>query len=393
MANVTPLKRTWTKATTTRDASWLIRRGVILQWNDMPCLLNYFSRAEQLGIVRQLAKSFCSHSNNRAVAERTVESLLTWLSYTADDEISKTFITKLFKQKNARQACWVLIEITLNQETIISSDRQELVYATAVAFICELGKQLNDLSGKRSFVNKELLWDHLATYLLSLSNVNNSAVRLSLLSYFASMSHTEVGSRFFVRIMQRFGYTVLDRLFIALFDKKQEAVALEYLLETMPALLRGDYQTQRTLAKIFKHYMYRLPRRSVIFLRIISEEINDELARHNLLKHLASLYLVLSEIDQHNLAADYLLNISTFNRDPQFKEIVNSTLNSGKLREHFSAMLSFIISDDNQLFARKLAKKRSSRRLGFSRNKHEISTFEMITSLGNGELAKLSKAS
>lgn len=393
MDNVTPLKRTWSKATTTGDARWLIERGVILQWNDMYYLLDYFSLAEQLRIIRQLAKYFCLQSNNRAVAERTVESLLTWLSYTADDEIGKIFIAGVFKQKNARQSCWVLVEIALNQEIVVA-DRRELVYATAVALICELGQQLNALSDKKpeTFVDKELLWDHLATYLSSLSNVNNSAVRLSLISYFASMSHTEVGSRFFVRIMQRFGYTALDRLFIALFDKKQQTVALEYLLSTLPALLRGDNQIQRTLSKVFQHYMYRQPKYSVVFLRILSEEVHDEIARQNLLKHLASLYLVLSEIDQHDLAADYLLNISTFNKDPEFKEIINSTLDSGELREHFSAMLSFIVSDDNQLLARKLAKKRG-RRPGIPRNKRGISTFKMITSLGNGELTKLSKAS
>ena len=393
MAKVTPLKRTWMKATTTRDTAWLISRGAILQWHDMPYLLSHFSQPEQQGIVRQLAKSFCLQSDNRAVAERTIESLLTWLSYTSSDEIGKIFIAKVFKQKNAHQACWVLVEVALNQETVVSN-RQELVYATAVAFVCELGQQLDGLSRKASntFVNKELLWDHLATYLLSLSNVNNSAVRLSLLSYFASMSHTEVGGRFFARIMQRFGYTALDRLFIALFDKKQETVAFEYLLNIFPALLRGDYQTQETLAKVFKHYMYRLPQRSVVFLRIISDEVNDDVARHNLLKHLASLYLVLSEIDHHELAADYLLNINNFSKDPKFKEIINSTLNSGKLREHFSAMLAFIASDDNQLLARKLAKKRG-RRPGFSRNKRGLSTLEMITTLGNGELTKLNKAS
>lgn len=392
MASVTPLKRTWTKVTTTRDAMWLVERGVILQWKDMHYLLNYFSRAEQLAIIRQLARFFCLQTNNRAVAERTVESLLTWLSYTTDDKISKIFITKMFKQKNPRQACWVLIEISLNQETVVSN-HQELVYATAVAFVCELGQQLNSLAKKpNTFVDKELLWDHLATYLLSLSNVNNNAVRLSLLSYFASMSHTEVGSRFFVRIMQRFGYTALDRLFIALFDKKQESFAVEYLLDTLPSLLRGNYQTQRTLAKVFQHYMYRRPKRSVVFLRILSEEVQDDVARHNLLKHLASLYLVLSEIDQHDLAADYLLNISNFNKDPEFKEIVTSTLNSGKLRDQYAAMLSFIISDDSQLLARKLAKKRG-RRPGFSRDKHGISILKMITTLGNGELTKLSKAS
>ena len=92
-------------------------------------------------------------------------------------------------------------------------------------FICELGLALHGKEGQEGKISShDLLWNHLATWLLSLSNTNNYAIRLSLLSYFGSMSYTEMGKKFFQSYQcVALAYTVLDHLFFMLFNRKKRS--------------------------------------------------------------------------------------------------------------------------------------------------------------------------
>ena len=404
MGKVIEIKRTWGHARSVRDATTLIDRGVILQWKDMRRIKTHFSPTEQTSIVEYFAVSFCRVASSRAMAERTVESLLVWLTYTADNNLAKTFITQLLAQDNFRDSCWALIEIALSHE-IAESEHGEEIFATSVAFICELGHHLNKAmeDNPARFGNKELLWNHLATYLLSMSSMNSSAVRLSLLSYFGAMSYTEVGKRFFNRIMRRFGYTVLDHLFFLLFNKKSEAMALEYLLHNLPWVLGGDYFAQNIMHKVFQHYVYRYPERFVLFLRTFSEELLIKTAepkqqiwfleiKQSFLKHMASLYMTISEINHRPLATEFLSVLEKFERDDFLCSLWQGVYNSENLKPFFKSHLSRVMHGNVKIYAIKSTRKRG-RRPSFSRIRQDISTLELVAFLGDKEVAKERKAS
>ena len=404
MGKVIALKRTWGHARSIMDATTLIDRGVILQWKDMRRIRTYFSATEQIAIIEHFAVSFSRAASSRAMAERTVESLLVWLTYTADNNLAKTFIAQLLAQDNFRDSCWALIEIALSHE-IAESEHGDEIFATSVAFICELGHNLNEAmeDNPTKFRDKELLWNHLATYLLSMSSMNSSAVRLSLLSYFGAMSYTEVGKRFFNRIMCRFGYTVLDHLFFLLFNKKSEAMALEYLLHNLPWVLGGDYFAQDTLHKIFQHYVYRHPERFVLFLRTFSEELFIKMAepkhqiwfqeiKQSFLKHMASLYMTLSEINHRTLATEFLSVLEKFERDDFLSDLWQGVYSSENLKPFFKSHLSRVMHGNIRLYAPKITRKRG-RRPSFSRVKQGTSTLELVAFLGDNEVSKERKAS
>src|SRR5690606_26461565 len=109
------------------------------------------------------------------------------------------------------------------------------------------------------FPKAQALLDHIATYLLSVSNTNSSCIRLSLLHYFGVTEHGSSNKLYFNRVMSRFGHTVLDHLFALLFRKKSEAVALQYLVENLPYVLGADRHSQRIVHETFKHYMLKEP--------------------------------------------------------------------------------------------------------------------------------------
>ena len=342
----------------------LIDRGIVLQRKDVRRVIARFDIAEQDAIIEHFAVTFCNNASSWSMAERTVESLLVWLTWSGGDRAVRVFIAKLCSQENFRRACWVLVEVALSDE-ISQLEHGERIFATSVSFICELGRSLHSEEEEGKISSQDLLWNHLATWLLSLSSINNSAIRLSLLSYFGSMSYTEMGKKFFNRIMRRFGYTALDHLFFLLFNRKSEAMALEYMLHNLPWVLGGDYFTQRIMRSIFQHYMYRHPERSLLFLRTFTDELlarppdPDAIKRklqneieQSLLRHLAALYLVVAEINQRVLVPDFIEVLDRFRGHEDFLPTLNTLQNSEGLKPYFRSWLTFTVRDDIKILHR-----------------------------------------
>ncbi len=382
----------------------LIDRGIVLQRKDVRRVIARFDPAQQDAIIAHFAVTFCNNLASWSMVERTIESLLVWLTWSGDDRAVRVFIAKLRSQENFRRACWVLIEVALSDE-LSQLEHGERIFATSVSFICELGHSLHGEDEGVKLASQDLLWNHLATWLLSLSSINSSAIRLSLLSYFGAMSYTATGKKFFNRIMRRFGYTVLDHLFFLLFNRKSEAMALEYMLHNLPWVLGGDYFTQRIMRAIFQHYMYRHPERSLLFLRTFTDELlarpPDPDARkrklqseseQSLLRHLASLYLVIAEINQRALVPEFIEVLDRFRDYAAFVPTLTTLQNSAGLKPYFRSWLTFTMRDDIKILTPKPMRKRG-RRPSFSRTKASLSTLEMVAFLGSNDVTRERKAS
>ena len=406
MGKVIAIKRSWGRCKTLQDVYTLIERGIVLQHRDVRRVSARFTAAERDQIVEHFAVVFCQQVETRAMAERTVESLLVWLTWTGGERAVRVFIAKLCVQHNFRRACWTLTELTLTDE-ISQLEHGERVLATGVSFICELGRTLHrELEqGTGKITAQDLLWNHLATWLLSLSSINSSAIRLSLLNYFGSMNYTETGRKFFNRIMRRFGYTVLDYLFVMLFNRRSEAMALEYMLHNLPWVLGGDYFTQKILRSVLQHHMYRHPERSLLFLRTFADDLlarpqatdatrqawQDNM-RQSFLHHLAALYLVIAEINQRTLIPEFIDILNRFRHDAAFQPMLQALLDVDGLRPYFRSWLAFSSRDNAKVIAPQLARKRG-RRPSFARTKTEISTLEVVAFLGDNEAIRERKVS
>ncbi len=405
MGKLITIKRTWGRVTALHDACALIDRGVVLQRKDARRVIARFDAEAQHTIIARFAATFCANLSSWSMAERTVESLLVWFTWSRDDRAVHVFIAKICAQENFRRACWVLTEVALSDE-ISQLEDGERIFATAVSFICELGRALHGEESKGKISSHDLLWNHLATWLSSLSSINSGAIRLSLLSYFGAMSSTETGKKFFNRIMRRFGYTALNHLFFLLFNRKSEAMALEYMLRNLPWVLGGDYFAQETLGAILQHYMYRYPERSLLFLRTFTDELfarppaNDVTkrawqreVRQSLLRHLASLYLVISKINQRPLVPDFIEVLNRFRGEKAFSETLSTLRNTRALKPYFRSWLALAVRDDIKIYVSRPARKRG-RRPSFARTKKTgLSTLEMVASLCDNDIVRERKAS
>ena len=390
--------KSW-KGTKSVDAAFsLIDSGVIVRWKEMRSLKKDLSDEDQCRILRYFATKLCQQSHNRLASEILVESFLIWIANSIKESLIIAFFDQLFQEEGHDQACRTLVEIALTSEVAENSHDEEL-YSMAVALICELGIAIKEFESRTpgSFTNAHEVLDHITTYLLSVSNNNNTCIRLSLLHYFGYNSVQKSDKSAFNRVMNRFGHTVLDHLFSSLFNKKSEAISLQYLLENLPYVLESDSHCQRILHETFKYYMLKKPERFALFIQTFTENLFEHKntsnnARRVMLQHIGALFKVVSEVNHKVLARELLIAMQHFEGESFKIDLINQILQDTTIRPVFKELLNQLKSVDSSHFAETVAQFRSPRRgrkPSFSRADH-IGTMGQVSFLGNLELARAS---
>ena len=394
----TESSRSWKGIKDAESARQLIDGGVIVRWKEMRSLKKELSDDDQCQILRYFATQLCQKSHNRLASEIIVESTLIWIANSIKESLIVAFFDQLFSEEGHDHAARTLVEIALTSEVAENSHDEEL-YSMAVALVCELGIAIRELEHRspNSFKNAREVSDHITTYLLSVSNNNNTCIRLSLLHYFGFTSSKDSDKSAFNRVMNRFGHTVLDHLFSSLFNKKSEAISLQYLLENLPYVLESDAHCQRILHETFKYYMLKKPERFALFIQTFTENLythdsTSHHARRVMLQHIGALFKVVSEVNHKVLARELLIAMQHFSGEPFKNELFDHILSDSGIRPVFKDLLSQLKTSDSVHFAETVAQFRSPRRgrkPSFSRADH-IGTMGQVSFLGNLELAKAS---
>ncbi len=390
----------WKGTKSLEQATQLIDYGVILKWRDMRTLRRALKAEEEEQVIRHFAKRTVERSGQRLQAEILVESVMIWLANAASEKLLHVFLEELFAQPGCDDACWQIVEIALTSELSEHSHEGD-IFEMAVALICELGINVQEYNKAYpgEFQRAQALLDHIATYLLSVSNTNSSCIRLSLLHYFGVTEHGLANKACFNRIMSRFGHTVLDHLFALLFRKRSEAVALQFLLENLPFVLEADRHSQKIVHETFKYYMLKQPERFCLFIQAFSEEIltkNDPAfveAMKTFLQHLGAMLKVASDVNHKQLGQEFLLSILKFDRLPFCREMLTHLHSDADIKKPFRELLdqlrashhgSDVVDASLQFRSSKRGRKPS-----FSRAEG-IGTMHQVTYLGAIEIQKAS---
>lgn len=315
----------WKNVRSANQAKLLIDEGVLLKWSELRVLHKRLSEPEQEKVIGFFAKKICVQHDDRFQLEIHVENLLLWLTYSLREDSLKTLIAQMFTENNAVEGCLKLVELALTME-ITDGEHQDEVYAASVIMVCEIGwaiiekshiETLNEQQSERILATS-------TTYLMSVSNHNHYAIRLCLLHYFGVLARENRNRADFEKILDRFGYTVLDFLFSLLFKKKTEGLALQFLLENVPFILEAEQGSQRIIHEIFKYYLLKKPDRFSLFLLtlgdLLSEREHSERARRTYLQHLGALLKIVAKINHKPLTYDILSCIYRI-RDPFLSEL------------------------------------------------------------------------
>ena len=333
----------WSRVKTIKLAKALIDRGILVNRNDMRRLRKLFSHAEHIEIIRYFATSLAEHNLSLINYEKNLESVVLWLSHMGDDSLVQEFVERLC-QSNSEEAVHNLIFVTLSPNNTMIDESSQLD-AFVVAIICKMGSYL--YAEKRD--THRMLFERVSAHLLSISDTNNMSVRLLLFSYFAAINTDADSSKYFAKIVRRFGCTVLEHVFSLLLDRRSEAFAFEYLRLNIPAILRGDYFMHQTVQSVFVNYMYRFPKRFTLFLRLSTQELiathhNDRQILHSWLVHIANLYPLASEINDRSLAADFWDIFTQFPRDEYFNLVIHRLHDNPKLSKYYRTNIGAIVN-------------------------------------------------
>ncbi len=300
----------WDRVHSLAQACELIDEGILVKWSEIKTLNHHIPHEQHVQLVEYLATSICKTTRDRLRCEVSVETLLLWLAGMHADSDLKAVISQLFRERNAEEGILKLVEISLTGE-ISDVAHQEAAYAAAVMLTCLLAKTIEqkERDGEEAFAGSRKIVPHITTYLLSVSNLNDYVIRLSLLHYFGYMAGGGKNQAEFERLLNRFGYTVLDFLFSLLFTKKSESIALQYLLDNFSHFLEASVASQRIIHEILKFYLLKKPERCSLFLQTLGDNINAKAsmkARQSYLQHLGALLHVVGTVHHKNLTREIL---------------------------------------------------------------------------------------
>lgn len=333
---------TWKTVKTIDQARELVDYGVLLTWRDMKAIAKLFSESEQQDLMRHFAVRIGERVSDRLSEEILIESLLIWLANGATEPVFNAFLEELLLRPNVAEACNSLVEIAITAE-ISDLNHQEDIFAMAVALICELGLAVQNIKRQypQEFPEADKLLANIATYLLSVSNSSNNCIRLSLIHYFGVAEQGSPTKAGFNRILGRFGHTVMEHLFSLLFNKKTEAVALQYLLENIPFVLEADAHCQKIMHETFKFYMLKRPERFALFIQTFTKFLQgldaDEMrtATRTYMQHLGVLLRVASEVNHKDLGRELMLALGSFEASEDRREVLEQILRDPSMRPSF----------------------------------------------------------
>lgn len=340
----------WKAVKDARAACQLIDMGVLLQWKDMRQMQRQMSADDLEKICRHFATRLAERVNDRLPEEILIESLMVFLFHANDDRIINAFLEELLVQPNNAEACMTLVEVGITAE-ISDVDHSEDIFAMAVGLICELGLAVMAIQERYpdEFPEARDVLDQISTYLLSVSNSNNSRIRLHLIRYFGVAESRSIEKPGFNRVMGRFGHTVLEQLFNMLFNKKTEAVALQYLLENLPYVMEGDNHCQNILHETWKYYMLKKPERFALFVQTLSREMQSRdgsasgRARKVYMQHLGVLLRVISDVNHRDLGREIMCGLAGFEKGRDRDELIGMIMEDEGVRQSFKELLGRLL--------------------------------------------------
>lgn len=396
------LKKTfgWKDVADILGARRAIDTGCLLMWSDAKQLVRKLDETTQAEVVRHITLRLSERWNDRLAAEILVDSLLVILVTASKESLLAAFLEEVINGRDFENVARVFVEISLTTE-VTDDEREITARATSVALICELGFNIQHIEDEYpgQLERGRALLDHIATYLLSVGNTSIPAVRLSLLRYFSNSEYGAANKPGFNKIMGRFGHTMYDTLFQQLFFKKNEAIALQYLLENIPTALEAAGDSQAILHETFKQYMLKNPERFSLFMhemgnRVLSLNPTEGQfcpAAESYYRHLIALFKVTSDLDHRSLGKEVFSEIVRLESipgcTPYSAELQKSTQIRRSFRELITGYKKDILGKGRPMIVSQFRLSKRGRKPTLNK-KTDVGFLEQVMQLGQWELQK-----
>lgn len=177
---------------------------------------------------------------------------------------------------------------------------------TTLVLLTELGMLLANQSGQSSldYQGTSRVVEFITTSLLARSNVNNAAMRISLVHYLSKCPMNSQATLQLNRVISRFGQSLLDDLLKAFFeDKKRANAAFFFLVEHLNSFFSASPALAEMSHNVLKHYMLKHPAEFPMFLASYADQVAREDASLRMAtRHMALLLRAAIDVAQKPLA-------------------------------------------------------------------------------------------
>jgi hypothetical protein len=177
---------------------------------------------------------------------------------------------------------------------------------TALVLLTEYGLMLANHQGRSALDPKgtATVVEYISTSLLARSNINNTAMRISLIHFLTKCQPDRQTTLQLNRVISRFGHSLLEELLRGFFDdKKKSSAAFFFLAEHLHAFFSASPALATMSQDVLKHHMLKYPSDFPCFLASYCDwapKDSDSIALAT--KHIALLYKAALDVYQRPLA-------------------------------------------------------------------------------------------
>lgn len=257
----------------------LVYKGYDFKQIEIKNLIKNSSTGEIYGLIGHILVILGGERNERLQLANLYNLLeLFWFSKSGD--FYQFTVNSFIKQTGEFEQFKLTIHYLMN---IINTEEEPLAIIAA-GLLSDISLQYYDTHYPTTDANSIIAHEYLYTKILSMNSTCHPIVRLILLKYygfFGDEKHQFHNNK----IIQRFGFTILEFLFMQFSgNKRKQNAALCFLYQNFDAFLQTPEDSIAVLSEAFKQFMYKHPNPFNIFLqKYFSKEHITELRKKPLI--------------------------------------------------------------------------------------------------------------
>ncbi|NBW81304.1 hypothetical protein EBR21_06070 [bacterium] len=259
-------------------------------------------------IVEHAASRLKTHYNNEKHLEGTIWLVAAGLAHERDWDTSLSFLRALLETSQDadfyREVAMAMLH--LSDMELSDGKGKNAIGQAVLVLVTEFGLMIAERAGQSGLdpQGASRVVEYVTTSLLARSNLNNNAIRVSLLHYLAKCPLNTNTTSQLNRVISRFGQSLLDDLLNAFFEQKKRGNAAFFFLAEH---LSSFFSAAPTLAEmshgVLRHYMLKHPDEFPGFMASYSEWVSKEHQSLSMTaQHIALLIKAATDVSQKQLA-------------------------------------------------------------------------------------------
>jgi hypothetical protein len=259
-------------------------------------------------IVRHAAERLKQHYDNEKHLEGTFWLVAAGLAHERDWDTSLYFLHSIFEVSQDADFYREIAVAMLHLSDIELSDGKgkNAIGQAMLVLVSEFGLMIAERGGRGGLdpQGAARVVEYVTTSLLARSNVNNNAIRVSLLHYLSKCPINNNTSSQLNRVISRFGQSLLDDLLNAFFEqKKRGTAAFFFLAEHLSTFFSAAPALAEMSHSVLRHYMLKHPDEFPGFMASYSDWVSREHQSLSMTaQHIALLIRAATEVSQRQLA-------------------------------------------------------------------------------------------